>query len=134
MKHHPDPATLLEYASGTLSTPFSILVSAHIETCHESKQIVKIGEEIGGNYIDNIDPNEEQSIDYSVFLKKLDSNNLKDKSKKQDYNYDRKSLIPAVLQPYIGQNFNNIDWSFLAFGIKKIKSSLMMSQVTLSLY
>ena len=66
MKHQPDPATLLEYASGTLSTPFSILVSAHIETCHESKQIVKVGEEIGGNYIDNIEPNEEQTIDYSA--------------------------------------------------------------------
>ena len=81
MKHHPDPATLLEYASGTLSTPFSILVSAHIETCHESKQIVKVGEEIGGDYIDNIEPNEEQTIDYSAFLKKLDSNELKNKNK-----------------------------------------------------
>lgn len=124
MKHHPDPATLLEYASGTLSTPFSILVSAHIETCDESKKIVKIGEEIGGDYIDNIEPNEEQTIDYSAFLKKLDSNELKNTNKKHKYNYDLKSVIPSVLQPYIGQNFNNIDWSFLAFGIKKYQVNI----------
>tara|TARA_B110000438_G_scaffold303161_1_gene363443 strand:- start:4224 stop:4880 length:657 start_codon:yes stop_codon:yes gene_type:complete len=119
MKNHPDLSTLLAYSSGTLRTPFALLVSSHIEKCHECSGLYNLGHEIGGKLIEEIETSDVEESDYSIFLEKLDKESKKNKINDKGYDFNRKSLIPGVLQPYIGQDLEDIKWSFLAFGIKK---------------
>ena len=45
--HHPDDATLMGFAAGTLSEPFGIIVSAHLDLCAQCRQASRTLDGIG---------------------------------------------------------------------------------------
>jgi putative transcriptional regulator len=45
--HHPEDATLMEFAAGTLSEPFGIVVAAHLELCAGCRDKVHLLTELG---------------------------------------------------------------------------------------
>lgn len=48
IKHHPDGATLMGFASGTLSEPLSAVVAAHVSMCSQCRRAVADLELLGG--------------------------------------------------------------------------------------
>ncbi len=48
IKHHPDPATLLSYAAGTLAEPLAAVVASHLAMCGHCRGEVRDLEVLGG--------------------------------------------------------------------------------------
>lgn len=49
--HHPDTATLMEYAAGTLDEAFAVTVSCHLEFCAQCRSAVRSATAIGGSFL-----------------------------------------------------------------------------------
>ena len=118
MKHHPDPATLMSYMSGSLPSNFSILVSSHLEKCSECSKNAHIGAEMGGFVLDKINEEKISEGAYDKFLSFAKTIKHKTPSTPKSLDNDI-SNIPSVLQKYIGLEIRNIKWKFIAPGIKK---------------
>ena len=118
MKHHPDPATLISYSSGSLPSNFSILVSSHLEKCSECSKNLHIGIEMGGLVLDKL---KEEKLSEGAFDKFLNfARNINHQTLSMPKNLDNNiSNIPSVLHHYIGKNISDIKWKFVAPGIKK---------------
>lgn len=53
--HHPDSATLLSYAAGSLDETFATVVATHLACCAECRSRLREIEEIGGTLLESID-------------------------------------------------------------------------------
>ena len=53
--HHPDRATLMSYAAGSLDEAFATVVATHLASCAECRSQLRETEEIGGNLLEAID-------------------------------------------------------------------------------
>ena len=56
INHHPDDATLLAYAAGTLSEGFSLVVAAHLEYCPRCRNNLAQAEALGGELMAALPP------------------------------------------------------------------------------
>lgn len=76
-KHHPNEEILLDYATGGLSEPGTILVASHIALAPESRERVRDLEAIGGALLESVDlevPAEDErwSVGLSELMSRLD--------------------------------------------------------------
>ena len=55
IKHHPDDASIIAYAAGTLDEAFAVLVSCHLETCPQCREKLKAAELMGGSLLEHTD-------------------------------------------------------------------------------
>lgn len=54
--HHPEDATLLSHAAGSLPAAMALVVSCHLESCARCRTVVGQAEAIGGALIDQLAP------------------------------------------------------------------------------
>ena len=54
--HHPDSATLVSYAAGSLDEAFATLVAAHIASCDACRAELRKIESVGGALLETVDP------------------------------------------------------------------------------
>jgi putative transcriptional regulator len=54
IKHHPDDATLLAYAAGSLGEAASLVVASHLAWCPGCRTTVRCAERLGGTLIDGM--------------------------------------------------------------------------------
>jgi len=52
IRHHPDDATLLDYATGTLAESFALIVATHLALCPACRRTVSAMEAIGGALVE----------------------------------------------------------------------------------
>lgn len=55
IKHHPDDATLLAYAAGSLGEAASVVVASHLAWCPSCRTTVRCAERLGGTLIDGLE-------------------------------------------------------------------------------
>jgi len=53
-KHHPDEATLLSYAAGSLTPGASLLMECHLARCEHCQARVREAEQLGGQLLENL--------------------------------------------------------------------------------
>ena len=51
-RHHPDPATIMSFAAGSLPEPFSVVVAAHMALCPPCARALRLHEDIGAELLD----------------------------------------------------------------------------------
>lgn len=51
--HHPDDATLLSYASGSLDEVFSTLIAVHLASCADCRRRIREIEAVGGDLLEH---------------------------------------------------------------------------------
>jgi putative transcriptional regulator len=56
IRHHPDDATLMAFAAGTLPQAFAAVVAAHIAMCPRCREELEILNAVGGALIDALPP------------------------------------------------------------------------------
>lgn len=56
IRHHPNDATLLTYASGGLSTALSTIVATHLGACPSCRASAARAEQIGGALLSGVEP------------------------------------------------------------------------------
>jgi putative transcriptional regulator len=56
IRHHPDDALLLAYASAALDRGGALIVGAHVEMCSTCRQQVRLLQAVGGELLERIEP------------------------------------------------------------------------------
>ncbi len=70
--HHPEDATLMGFAAGTLSEPFSIIVAAHLEMCAVCRANVRTMTELGAVSMQGSQPVDLETAALDSLLARLD--------------------------------------------------------------
>jgi putative transcriptional regulator len=131
VNHHPDDATLLSYASGSLPESFDILVACHLKRCEQCRLRVSQGEQLGGAMLDCAAIPEDKSTPFvgrAAFAALLDDDEplvdfLSDPAQKRDGTAGlvRTHRIPEPLQRLLESNDPALPWKRLVPGIQQIR-------------
>ena len=71
-RHHPDNATIMAYAAGTLDEAFAVLVSCHLEVCKTCRDQLAAANELGGSMLsDVVDTVEPDAGSFGRLLEKI---------------------------------------------------------------
>jgi putative transcriptional regulator len=123
LSQHPDPASLLSYSSGGLSTPFTLLLSMHISLCSKCSEMVRLYNEVGGVLIEDIADISLSQEALSKFMDSIENENndeLTISRVNADFKQENEKIgIPFPLYKYIGSSLEKIKWRYLAPGIKR---------------
>lgn len=76
ISHHLDPATLVGYASGTLSEALSVVAASHLAWCPVCRQAAHQAEVIGSELLEVIEPAKVSTACRSATLSRLDQATL----------------------------------------------------------
>ena len=121
IKHHPDAATIVAYASGTLDEAFAVLVSCHLETCSHCRAQVDTANQLGGTVLDEItDIVEPDAGSFGRLLERISASQQAEEieAKSEDNQISAgENNTPQALRPYIDQNLDEIKWRMVGPGI-----------------
>ena len=122
IKHHPDDASIVAYAAGTLDEAFAVLVSCHLEACSHCRETLKTAELIGGAMLDNSDDAPVSDGSFGRLLEKisvseasrLPQTTLPEKQRPKRENWQK---MPSALQHYVGGTLDEIKWKRVGPGV-----------------
>ena len=132
INHHPDDATILAYAAGTLDEGFAVLVSCHLETCPHCRDTLKTAEMIGGAALETAGDAPVAEGSFGRLLERISASDATSGSPvpgtAKDIRPDRTTewqKLPAALQNYMDGTIDNIDWKRAGPGVwqKPVKLS-----------
>lgn len=121
IRSHPQPSTLVSYASGTLPGAIGGVVACHLSVCGECHAAVRRLEIIGGLLLEDLDtPSAESGVAelaagraFNRALEKV----TPELSPRSTGLGDR--LLPLPLAQYLGMGIDEIPWKSLPKGIKQ---------------
>lgn len=124
IKHHPDEATIMAYAAGTLDEAFSVLVSCHLEVCSQCRQTLRTFQDIGGAGLETMP---EARLDEGSLGRALETISATDSSKQGDNvpKVAKKSEIkpgkweklPKALSHYLSSEISDVKWKRAGIGV-----------------
>lgn len=106
--HHPDDATLMSYASGSLPEALAAVVAAHIERCPHCASAVRDMELIGAALFENIEGEP---------VRPAQTPSPSTVNPSADLAPNRANETSSVLSRIIGDDLDDIHWKRLGFGI-----------------
>jgi len=146
IQHHPDKSTLLAYAAGVLNEASSFIISLHSTYCEQCRAEINQANQLGANLLHNIQSEQLTENSFQQLWNRIE--NYPDKD--FDYtgcehtNIDNEQNIISpetgptsdkVLSACQQKAFNDLDWCFLAPGIKQvILDDLYSSQGSVRLF
>lgn len=117
INHHPDDATLLSYAAGSLPESFEILVGCHIESCARCQARVAEAESLGAALVELM-PTTQMDNNRDRFLALLDQEIVTESEAK---GLERTQRIPAELRQLLDHGDEQLEWKRLVPGIQQIR-------------
>lgn len=125
-KHHPDDATLLSYASGSLSAGSRLLLECHLACCPRCCQRVSEAEAIGGDMLGGLPVSEMQGSVDDLFARmdlydQLDLDNPDVRVQVAPEKPSRPDWLPQWAEPVAQWLEEDHNWQRLAPGISQIK-------------
>ena len=120
--HHPDEATLMEYAAGTLDEAFAVTVSCHLEICPDCRKAVRAAEAMGGAMLCEQVGAPVAEGSFGRLLEKIsaasgEGGNTAPAVREQVQPQRPGSVLPAALGSYIGRNVDEIRWKRIGPGV-----------------
>jgi putative transcriptional regulator len=120
--HHPDSATLVSYAAGSLDEGFATLVAAHIASCDACRAALREIEDVGGALLDTVEaaPMSPASLDRALSI--LDDHDDGPAAQPQPKDVRRKDArpnVPAPLARILEGGLDDIEWKKVAPGVGK---------------
>lgn len=112
IRRHPDAATLMSYAAGTLSEPLAAVVAAHLALCEECCGEVEDLEMIGAGLLGALAPAEGSAI--RVPTLPIDGEARMASPVRAHRSSD---LLPAPIARAYGLSFDTIPWKRLGPGV-----------------
>jgi putative transcriptional regulator len=114
--HHPDDATLLAYAAGSLGEAASVVVAAHLAWCPRCRTTVRGAECVGGTLIDGLEAEPLSAGILGRCLQALDSAPASAAPQTRATAGD--PFLPPVLVRRLGCPMTDIRWKRVAPGIQ----------------
>lgn len=69
--YHPSENTLIEYAAGTLASPLSMCVAAHIELCPQCSHRLRQLNELGGSMLSSTLPTQVDPASFNALMSRI---------------------------------------------------------------
>ncbi|MGK2921870.1 MAG: ChrR family anti-sigma-E factor [Methyloceanibacter sp.] len=111
--HHPDRATLMSYAAGSLDEAFATVVATHLASCAECRSRLRETEEIGGNLLEAIDA---VPLDAAAFERAMSKLN-EPVEQTLDEPEQRKPSLSRPLARLVGGGLDDVAWKTVAPGV-----------------
>ncbi len=115
--HHPDPATLMSYASGTLDEAFALVVSCHLSMCKSCRDQMLELSAIGGTLLEDEDSVPVGAGVLDQLMGKIEkSSNAASNVATLPRRKNRNGTVPVPLQSYIGTSYDQVKWKRIGPG------------------
>jgi putative transcriptional regulator len=114
--HHPDDATLLSYAGGSLDEVFTTLIAAHLASCPDCRRRVRALEAVGGSLLESASGVELSAGAAGRILERLELDNVAPAPSRQLASMADSPLSTALAR-LIGGSLNDIRWKKVAPGV-----------------
>lgn len=115
--HHPDDATLLSYAAGSLPESFEILVGCHLRFCEHCRSRIHMAETIGVALMERTPAPPVSSSARDAFMAQLDDDTP---SVDDSITEQRPHRFPAALTQFLEEGDHALAWKRLVPGIQQI--------------
>lgn len=121
INHHPDDATLLSYAAGSLPESFDVLVSCHLQRCKRCRDRVNEAEQVGATLLEMEVPVLADGA-RERFMAMLDEEPLPLPVQNAEEGEDiGRRAVPQVLKQMLEQGDTDLAWKRLVPGIQQIR-------------
>ncbi len=110
--HHPDPATLMSYAAGSLAEPLSVVVASHVEMCAACRTDVSHLEALGAALLERVEP---------VAARTPELNVQPERARTFANSVRSDGVLPAAIARLVGGGIDKVHWSIVAPGVQGCK-------------
>ena len=134
--HHPEAELLLDYAAGSLSMPVSLVVASHACLCTNCRDLVERMEDVGGAFLQELEPAAVEEDLLATTLAKLDDdgNQVELLSTRNDFDEATRKLIPAPIRRYLTGNIGELKWRWQSPALRENRLSIENSGYRASLF
>ena len=112
---HVAEEDLFDYGAGALEEAWSLAIAAHLSFCTSCRSATEQFEALGGITLENLCPSELDANSLALCLEKLDAQAPEGK----EFSGSKGSILPGVLQKYVGPNLDQIQWKSVGGGVKQ---------------
>lgn len=124
ISHHLDDATLIGYASGTLTRGMAVLVDCHVDRCKACLEKVRSAESIGGELLDHIKPVPVASDGFVALMNRIDSSCPTVTKPEPEVISLGSGEIPTPLVRLVGTDLDSIAWKKVGVGVQQFDLAL----------
>jgi putative transcriptional regulator len=123
--HHPDDATLMAYAAGSLTEGFNLVVAAHLELCPRCRRRAAEAETVGGELLQALPEEAVPNGGLAQVWQLIDQVSATEQtlappsSTSKTTTIPRRDGMPRVLEGYLPQGLAGVNWRLLAPGIRQ---------------
>ena len=115
IKHHPDDATLMSYAAGSIPEALGAVVATHLSLCQHCRNEVRAMERLGATLMDGLRP---VSVTHPAPKGVGDTTGVPANiAVRTAACPPGAGELPAPLSKFVGPNARNIAWKRLGFGV-----------------
>jgi putative transcriptional regulator len=116
MSHHPDDATLMSFAAGSLAEPLALIIAAHCAVCPTCATEVRSMEQVGALLFAALEPESLTRPAPTMALRGLEADVGVPAAGDAELP-ETASEIPRPLRPLIGHRLDDIAWQRLGLGV-----------------
>ena len=122
---HPLSELLLDLAAGALEEPYALAVASHVALCADCRDDMRLLEDLGGILLEDLAPVAMSDTSLESTLRKIaadpGSARLTQAVKTQAVgDLSSQPVVPAPLQPYIGNELTDLPWRHWLPGLSVI--------------
>lgn len=122
IKHHPDNATIVAYAAGTLPEAHAVLVSCHIEVCADCRSQLQAAEALGGAMLcEEVDTTAPLDGSFGRLLEKIsvedNGSGLVNSDPERVTKRGGWQKMPRALQNYLDGDLDSVKWKRVGPGV-----------------
>jgi putative transcriptional regulator len=117
--HHPDPATLMSFAAGTLGEALSAVVASHADWCTSCRRELSRLETVGGAIVGEAEPSPVSDHALDAVLARLGADEPPGPVRRRPPQSSPDT--PAPLARIIGGPVSDVDWRWLSPGVETAK-------------
>jgi putative transcriptional regulator len=109
IRHHPDPALLVDYAAGGLAEPVALVAAGHLAYCAACRAEVRRLEAIGGAMVQALAPAEMAEDALATTLARVAK---PEPARPPEPRFDAATLrlVPPPLRPYLRGGLSELPW------------------------
>jgi putative transcriptional regulator len=117
MSHHPDDATLMSFAAGSLPEPLALVIASHCAICPRCTAEVKSMERLGSAVFAELQPASLIGAVPVMALRSTESSVSSAAPRSPVDDYDADADVPLPLRHLVGGKLDNIQWQRLGIGV-----------------
>lgn len=121
IRHHPDDASLIAYAAGSMTEGLALVVAAHLELCLQCRARVREAQDLGGSLLDGLDAAPLDDGALAATLARIDAMTGTEMEPSPALRPRTVAGLPATLSPWLPAGLDRVPWRTLVPGIRHFR-------------